>query len=362
MPAMAVTAANLLGIWPAALAATRPRKKGRAFLPAPILTKNRLLGLQDRDDLVGVRIHDHDLLLDEDELETTPFRIDRYNSLRQRMEGHVARYAGADRKRYVHVRRLNALLLDHAGDLGALIARELRGRAGLASRGRALAGTRGALTLDVHAVLLALGLLVTVLRHALIALGRALITMLSRALITLGRALAGRLSARPALLFGLHAAAVLLTLGLHVLVLPAFAAFSLHVFAALHLVFGALALFSAHRLLLGLCGLHAMFAALGFRRAIAIHRCRRRWCAAISRRRALLGRGTRRRCLAAHSGSLRVGETGPGDQRRRGGRDQKAISHGIAPHVFALPTPTTKGEVRCSSISAVPSTLFVNAG
>src|SRR6266704_45404 len=326
MPAMAVTAANLLGIWPAALAATRPRKKGRAFLPAPILTKNRLLGLQDRDDLVGVRIHDHDLLLDEDELETTPFLIDRYDSLRQRMEGHVARYAGADRKRYVHVRRLNALLLDHAGDLGALIARELRGRAGLASRGRALAGTRGALTLDVHAVLLALGLLVTVLGHALIA-------MLSRVLITLGRALAGRLSARTALLFGLHAAAVLLTLGLHVLVLPAFAAFSLHVFAALHLVFGALALFSAHRLLLGLCGLHAMFAALGFRSALAIP-----------------------------SGSLRVGETGPGDQRRRGGRDQKAISHGIAPHVFALPTPTTKGEVRCSSISAVPSTLFVNAG
>src|SRR3981189_2254314 len=198
-----------------AVAPNPPMRKGRGFLPAPILAKNPLLGLQNRHDLVGVRIHDHDLLLDADELETAPFRIDRYDSLRQRMEGHLARYAGADRNRDVHIRRLNTLLLDHAGDLGALLGRELRGRAGLARRARALA--RGsALSLGLHTVLLALGLLVLLRRSLLAALGRGLVTLLTllrRALITLHRALARRLT----LLFALHAAAVFLTLGLHVL-------------------------------------------------------------------------------------------------------------------------------------------------
>src|SRR5438445_581546 len=179
---------------------TLPMRRGRAFLPALYFAESQPSGFQNSDDLVRVRIHDHDLLLDEDELIPAPFRIDRHHSLRQRVEGHVARYAGADRNREVHVRhRLNALFLDHAGDLGAL---------------------------------------------------------LGRALITLHRALAGRLTLLFALLlgllFGLHAAAVFLALGLHVLVLAAFAAFRLHVLAALHLVFGALALFSARRLLLGL--------------------------------------------------------------------------------------------------------------
>src|SRR3981189_1539502 len=293
-----------------AVAPNPPMRKGRGFLPAPILAKNPLLGLQYRHDLVGVRIHDHDLLLDADELETAPFRIDRSDSLRQRMEGHLARYAGADRNRDVHIRRLNALLLDHAGDLGALLGRELRGRAGLARRARALAGARGsALTLDVHAVLLALSLLVTALGRALIAaLSRALITLgraLITALISLGRALAGRLPTRTALLFGLHVLAAFATFGLHVL--AAFAAFSLHVLAALGgvvlgthglrlltwhvLVFGALVLGRARGPVFRLRGLHALVGTLGLRGAIAIHlTCRRR--SAFGRRRALLRRRT----------------------------------------------------------------------
>src|SRR5437879_12692560 len=144
--------------------------KGRAFLPALIFAKSPPSGFQNSHDLVGVRIDYHDLLLDEDELIPAPFRIDRHHSLRQRMEGHLARYAGANRNREVHVRhRRNALLVDHAGDLGALLGRELRGRAGLARRGRALA--RGsALSLGLHTVLLALGLLVLLRRGLLAAL------------------------------------------------------------------------------------------------------------------------------------------------------------------------------------------------
>src|SRR5258705_9691971 len=240
---------------PASTEVRSAHEKGRAFLPALNRCESPLLDFQNSHDLEGVRIHDHDLLLDEDEFIAAPFRIDRHHSLRQRMEGHVTRNAGADRNREVHVRnRLNALLPDHGRDLGALLGRELRGRAGLARRGRALA-CGAALCLRLHAVLLTLSLLITARRRALITLlgrglvttrGRGLVTMLGRALIMLRRALAGRLP----LLLGLHAAAVFLTLGLHVLVMPAFAAFGLHVLAALHVVFGALVLFSTRRLLL----------------------------------------------------------------------------------------------------------------
>jgi hypothetical protein len=141
---------------------------------------------------------------------------------------------------------------------------------------------------------------------------RALITLLRRALITalvtLGRALAGRLLTI-SLLFGLHAAAILLALGFHALV---FAAFRLHVLAAL-LVFGALALFSAHRLLLGL--------------HVGLLLCRT----------TLLGCRTARRRFTAHPSSLRIGETSSSDQSRRGDGDQNAFSHGTSPPQFALP-------------------------
>src|SRR3954468_6022532 len=111
------------------------------------------------------------------------------------MEGHIARDAGADRDREVDVRhRRNTLLPDHTGDLGALLGRELRARAGLARSSRALARS-STLRLGLHAVL-ALGLLVTA--RPIRALGRGLVTLgliaLRRTLITLCRALAGRLA------------------------------------------------------------------------------------------------------------------------------------------------------------------------
>src|SRR5438105_10422891 len=156
---------------------TLPMRKERAFLPALYFAESQPSGFQNSDDLVGVWIHDHDLLLDEDELIPAPFRIDRHHALWQRMEGHIARYAGANRNREVHVRhRRNALLVDHAGDLGALLGRELGGRAGLTRGGRALAGG-SALRLRLHAFLLTLGLLVLLVllrRGLLAALGRGL--------------------------------------------------------------------------------------------------------------------------------------------------------------------------------------------
>src|SRR5438105_11170011 len=91
---------------------TLPMRKERAFLPALYFAESQPSGFQNSDDLVRVRIHDHDLLLDEDELIPAPFRIDRHHALWQRMEGHIARYAGANRNREVHVRhRRNALLV-----------------------------------------------------------------------------------------------------------------------------------------------------------------------------------------------------------------------------------------------------------
>src|SRR6185503_10924729 len=104
-------------------------------------------------------------------------------------------HAGPDRNREVDVRyRRNTLLLDHTGNLGALLGRELRCRAGLARSRRALARS-SALCLGLRAVL-ALGLLVparliATLGSRLVPLGR--ITLCST-LITLRRALASRLA------------------------------------------------------------------------------------------------------------------------------------------------------------------------
>src|SRR6266436_149016 len=111
-------------------------KKGRASLPAPNSQAIRqILGLENSHDLEGPRIDHDDLVVDEDELTSTPFRVDRHDFPRKRVESHVARNAGADRDREVNVReRLNVLLPDHGCDLGALLGRELRGSAGLSSR------------------------------------------------------------------------------------------------------------------------------------------------------------------------------------------------------------------------------------
>jgi hypothetical protein len=66
----------------------------------------------------------------------------------------------------------------------------------------------------------------------------------------------------------------------------------------------------------------------------------------IGRRRTLLNGGTRRRRFAAHSGSLRVGEPGSGDQRNRCCRNHKAINHRISPHVFFI--ARADNERRCA--------------
>src|SRR5260370_42201575 len=80
------------------------------------------------------------------------------------MEGYRARNANAGRDREVDVRsRLNALLPDHAGDLGALFGRKLCAGAGLSNGGLGLA-VRRALLLRIHvaiAALAALGIHVT---------------------------------------------------------------------------------------------------------------------------------------------------------------------------------------------------------
>src|SRR5882724_12750021 len=72
------------------------------------------------------------------------------------MEGYAAaRNAGTDRDREVDVgHRLNVLFLDHRGDLGALLSRELGARASLTSR-LGLVGLRlgSRLGLAIHATL-----------------------------------------------------------------------------------------------------------------------------------------------------------------------------------------------------------------
>src|SRR5882757_8278873 len=216
--------------------AARAHAKGRAFQPAPILTKHELSGLQNRHDLVGVRIDDHDLLLDQDKLISSPFRIDRDDSLRQGLEGHVARNAGADRDREVHIRLwLNVLLLDHAGDLGALLGRELRASASLSSR----------LGLGALSSLRLGGGLRLAVRRALLLRGGLAFTALGLHVLAFAA-------------FGLHVLAFA-AFGLHVLL--AFAPFSLHLLATL----GAF-LLRAHAL--RLLALHVLvFGALAFRRA-----------------------------------------------------------------------------------------------
>src|SRR6202022_1708652 len=113
-------------------------------------------GLENSHDLKRPWVHHQDLVADEDELISAPFRIDRHNFRRERMEGHFAGNAGADRNREIGVAdRRNVLIPDHGGDLGALLRRKLGASAGLADGGLGLA-VRRALLLRVEAVFTAL--------------------------------------------------------------------------------------------------------------------------------------------------------------------------------------------------------------
>ena len=64
-----VTPGSILGCY---------QKGGGQRCPPPLMLG--VSGFQNRYDLVGVRIHNHDLLVDEDVFITTPFRIDRRDS------------------------------------------------------------------------------------------------------------------------------------------------------------------------------------------------------------------------------------------------------------------------------------------
>src|SRR5882757_10577042 len=78
------------------------KKKGRA--PGPPLDRDReRSGVDDLDDLERPRVHHDDLVVDEEELISTPFRIDRDDFRRQRMESDVPRNVGADRNREVDI-------------------------------------------------------------------------------------------------------------------------------------------------------------------------------------------------------------------------------------------------------------------
>src|SRR3954452_6241149 len=108
--------------------------KGAGIAARPQSLPDIVLGVQDSHDLIGVRIDDHDLVLDQDVAIGPPFRINRHDAGRQGVQlDALARNAGADRNREVHVgHRTHVLLADHRGDLRALLGRELGAGAGLA--------------------------------------------------------------------------------------------------------------------------------------------------------------------------------------------------------------------------------------
>src|SRR5882757_3399663 len=190
---------------------------GRASLPALYVLLQSALGLEDRDDFECLRIHHQDLIADQDEFISAPLRIDAHDLRRERAQAHtLARNAGADRDLEVDiVDRRNVLIPDHGGDLGALLGRELGGRASLARRRR---GLRLGFRVHVAVAVAGLGVLIPV------------------------AAFAGLGVLLPVAAFAALGVLILVAaLGLHV-VLPAFATLGLHVLTALGLVLRAHAL------------------------------------------------------------------------------------------------------------------------
>src|ERR1700738_4746493 len=84
------------------------KRAGIAARPEPVVIE--ILGVDYVHDLQRARVHHHDLVVDQEELISTPFRVDGHDLPRQRMEGHRARYADAGPDLKVDVgNRLNAL-------------------------------------------------------------------------------------------------------------------------------------------------------------------------------------------------------------------------------------------------------------
>src|SRR3954451_15556439 len=224
-------------------------KKGRAFLPAPSHGYSKELGFKHSHDLERSWIHHDDLVAHQEVLIPTPLRIDRHDLRGQGVEAYLARNAGSDRDREVDVlNRLNMLLLDHAGDLGALLGCKLRASAGLARRSlgpglrrrpsRLHAAAAALSALDLHVVAtFAHVVAITALGVHLVAAFAALGLHVVTAFAALGLHLVAAFAA-----FGLHVVTAFATLGLHLVaalatlglhVLAVLAAFSLHVLAAL---------------------------------------------------------------------------------------------------------------------------------
>src|SRR5581483_10947416 len=241
----------------------RKKEGGRNARP-PGIGGDRFQHLgDDLDDLIGIRIDDHDLVADHDELVAAPLRIDGHDFGRQRVElDALTRHAGADADGEVHVfDRRDVLVADHARDLGPLLGRELRGRAGLAG-GLRLLGRRlvHLVALAAHVVLTALGLHVVLAPAGLTG---------SLRFLALGL---GGLVALLGLAFGsLVALTTLAALGLHIVLMSAGLTDGLGFFLAAALLFGALALRGTRRVL-GPARLHLGTLGLGSAAATARRR------------------------------------------------------------------------------------------
>src|SRR5207248_662679 len=239
-----------------------------------MLTLRPRSALNHLHDLERPRVHYQDLVADADELIAAPLRIDGDDFPGKRVQVNAfARNAGANRDIEVDVvDRFDALIADHRGDLGALLARELGASAGLARRGLGLAslsrlglsglassglGLGRRLRLALRALLL-LRIHVGLLTFA--ALGLHILAGLGAFVL---RAHAFRLLTRGVTFFAAMALAnrrLLAALGLHVL--AGLGAFILRAHALWLLTRGvfflaALALANGRRFLIRLCPFHA---------------------------------------------------------------------------------------------------------
>ncbi len=98
------------------------------------------LCVEHRDDFQCPRIHDNDLIVDEEKFISAPIGIDRHDFRGERMEANGSWNPCTDRHRKVDVRRrLDGLLGDRCANRCALFAGQLRACSGLSGSGSGLA-------------------------------------------------------------------------------------------------------------------------------------------------------------------------------------------------------------------------------